>query len=90
MSLLDEDGEPVTREWFAPTDSAGSDGSGWTWTGILTHWNEIETDMHHFFGVDMEDPVVLGRSWRWFTIRVARLMAEDTALWRAIRPHDDE
>ena len=89
MSLLDEDGEPITREWYAPTE-ASSTGLGLTWPGVLSHWNAIETDMHHFYGADMENPEVLGRSWRWFTIRITRLIGEDTALWRALRPQDDQ
>lgn len=85
LELLGEDGQPVTREWFAPVEKEET--SSLSWWDILTHWDAIEGDMHHFFSVDMADPVVKQqRDWRWFTVRVKWLFGVDSALARALRP----
>lgn len=83
MELLGPDGEPVTREWFAPVEDAGDTV---TFLEILEHWNVLEADLHHYFGIDMCSDVVRKRDWRWFAVRVYWLMGRDTAILRAVRP----
>ncbi|CQD04916.1 conserved hypothetical protein [Corynebacterium striatum] len=65
-----------------------------TWANLLSHWDEIETDFHHFFGVDFGSRILADRRWRWFTIRLVRLLSEDTAIARCLglrdRPNQQE
>lgn len=54
-----------------------------TWDSLLSRWDLIETDFHIHFGVDLEEPgLVESRTWRWFVVRVRRLLGEDSALAR--------
>lgn len=58
-----------------------------TWPAMLSRWDDIETDFHHFYGVDLADPD-LSRPWGWFAKRTMRLLAEDTALARWVGVRD--
>ena len=95
LELDDPDtGEHRAREWWAetltPDDDCWVDPEKLTWPALLSKWTMIETDFHHFYGADLESPEVLHhRTWRWFTVRVFRLISEDTALGRYLRPPRD-
>ena len=82
--MVGENGEYLTREWWAPVEDDA--GPAVSWWEILSHWDAIEADLHHYFQVDAESPVVRQRSWRWFTVRVKWLFGVDSALSRAFRP----
>lgn len=57
---------------------------------ILSEWDVLEADMHHFYGVDLSDPVVQSRPWRWFTVRVKWLMNRaDSGLRAVFRPPEE-
>lgn len=58
-----------------------------SWPSLLSRWDAIETDLHHFYGVDVGTGILRARSWRWFRIRVIRLLAEDSMLSRALGLH---
>lgn len=80
-----------TRWWWddAPTTS----GVDLSWENILSYWEAIETDFHHFYNLDLADGTLGRRTWRWFRIRLVRLLAEDTSLARQlglldIKKHD--
>lgn len=54
---------------------------------VLEHWNVLEADLHHYFGIDMGSDIVRKRDWRWFAVRVWWLMDDrGTAISRAVRP----
>lgn len=83
MELLGADGEILTREWFLPTEDKGE---VIPFIEVLSHWVQLEGDMHYYFGADLEDPAVKARPWRWFAVRVDWLMSRDSTLRRAVRP----
>lgn len=85
--ILHIDGTPA-REWEEETPN-GIDLSKLTWENMLGHWDAIETDFAHFFHLDLEDQIPK-RTWRWFTIRVFRLLGEDTLLARLLGIRDTE
>lgn len=58
-----------------------------SWPALLTQWNAIESDFHHFYGCDLGDGILHRRSWRWFHVRVIRLLAEESMLARALGLH---
>lgn len=84
MEILDEDGKPVTREWFAPTEEPAGERIGFL--DVLEEWDALEADLHHHFGIDMCSEVVRKRDWRWFAVRVKWLLQNDTYLYRVLRP----
>lgn len=55
-----------------------------TWPSMLSRWDDIETDFHHFYQVDLGGGVLADRRWRWFRIRLIRLLGEDTAIARGL------
>ena len=73
------------RDWYDPTAPRPKvDESKLTWDNILSNWDAIETDMHMLYGVDVADGILDRRSWRWFRVRVVRLLAEESMLARAL------
>lgn len=74
------------REWWAEKidDGPAVDESKLTWASLLSHWDYIETDFHHFYGVDFDSGILADRRWRWFRIRLVRLLGEDTAIARGL------
>lgn len=79
------------REWWAEkVADDGVDRSLLTWSGLLENWDAVETDFHHFFGIDFGDGILTARRWRWFRIRLVRLLAEETALARALGVRDTD
>lgn len=55
-----------------------------TWPSMLSRWDDIETDFQHFYQIDLADGVLSDRRWRWFRIRLIRLLGEDTAIARGL------
>lgn len=89
MEVLGEDGQPIMREWYQDVPDPGV--PDLSWPEVLAHWDVLETDMHHFYGADMYDPEVKARPWRWFVVRVARLLVDPSAgLSSAVRPQPPE
>lgn len=78
------------REWYAEAADARTQRlKALTWARILECWDALETDFQSFYGIDLEDRVVRSdRSWRWFRVRVMRLLAEDTQLCRLLELRD--
>lgn len=70
--------------WWYEEDRPGRDLPDLSWRSLLSRWDAIETDFHHFYGCDLGDGVLRRRSWRWFRIRVIRLLTEDSMLSRAL------
>lgn len=73
----------VMREWEESVE--GVNPADLSWESLLRNWHLIETDFQNFYHLDLSDPVVGNRSMRWFTVRVVRLLREDTALGREVR-----
>lgn len=71
-----------TRWWWEEKKPGGD--LDLSWANLLAHWRWIESDFHHFYGVDFEDGVLSDRTWRWFTLRLFRLLGEDSGLARAL------
>lgn len=71
-----------TRWWWE--EKAATSGVDLSWENILSKWDAIETDFHHFYGLDVADGTLGRRSWRWFVIRLVRLLAENTSLARQL------
>lgn len=71
----------VTRWWWEEPKAKGIDLS---WPNILSNWAAIETDFHHFYNIDFGTGVLTDRDWQWFTLRLFRLLGEDTRLARAL------
>lgn len=72
-----------SRDWWEDTPNL-PDGVDLSLSGLLSHWDAIETDFHHFYGIDLKGGVLGRRRWGWFMKRLTRLLAEDTALARAV------
>ncbi|OFP16000.1 hypothetical protein HMPREF2998_00510 [Corynebacterium sp. HMSC065A05] len=85
MFILEQYGEYV-REWWADKvqERPQVDATKLTWVNLLSHWDTVETDFHHFYSIDFGSGVLTNRRWRWFRIRLIRLLAEDTALAREL------
>lgn len=85
MYILETFGEYV-REWWAEQvqPKPDVDESALTWPSMLSRWDDIETDFQHFFGIDFGSGVLSNRKWRWFRIRLVRLLSEDTAIARGL------
>ena len=74
---------PVLRQWYDPEAEEGP--GAVSITSILEEWNAVETDMHHFYGVDVDSGILDHRSWRWFYIRLGRLLSEgESMLYRRL------
>lgn len=59
-----------------------------SWADILQEWMLIELDFQDL-GLDLEG-LLSQRSWRWFRIRLLRIMGDpNTRLHRALRRRDD-
>ncbi|KMM44857.1 hypothetical protein CWIS_13565 [Cellulomonas sp. A375-1] len=56
-----------------------------TWGFLLKQWALVEVDLHQTFGVDLEDPALAGRSWRWLRRRILALVTTDTRTSRALQ-----
>ena len=69
--------------WWWEEESPTSD-IDLSWGNILSKWESIETDFQHFFHIDLAGGTLRGRSWRWFRVRLMRLLSEDTALARQL------
>lgn len=76
---------PSLRWWF--DDEAPQ--SVLSWDTLLAQWDAIETDFHHFYGVDFGGGALHARSWRWFRVRLMRLLVEESQLARALRSKKD-
>lgn len=47
----------------------------------------VETGLHQQYGLDLAQPGLMQqRDWRWLQVRLAALLAADTALARALAP----
>lgn len=69
------------------------EGAGLTLTDLWRHRDLIEADFHQCYGVDVDlaapdaSPVLVGRSWRWFLVRLRGLLAlPETRLCLAVAP----
>lgn len=71
-----------TRWWWE--EKATTSGIDLSWPNILSKWDAIETDFHHFYSTDLADGTLGRRTWRWFRIRLVRLLAEETSLARQL------
>lgn len=52
---------------------------------MLEHWLLIEADLQDR-GIDLDDPVVRARSWRWLRVRIVGLLTVESRLHRALYP----
>lgn len=60
-----------------------------SWRDIWSNLDEIETDLHERFGVDMSSGILARRTGRWLRVRIeALLMEADSRLTRALRPRE--
>ena len=82
MQLHEDEGVWVRDWWAEPFKQVDSEKL--SWAGLLSEWDAIETDFQHFYNLDLEDGVLDRRTWRWFKIRVLRLLEEDTKLARVL------
>ncbi|HEY9409323.1 MAG TPA: hypothetical protein VIQ30_22680 [Pseudonocardia sp.] len=57
-----------------------------TWGQILQRWSLVEADLHERYGIDVDSPIMRGRSWRWLRVRVFGLLSVDSRLARALQP----
>lgn len=79
------------REWWAEKiPDVEVDQGRLTWAGLLENFDAVETDFHHFFNIDFDSGILAARRWRWFRIRLVRLLAEDTALARSLGLRDTD
>src|SRR5699024_6652046 len=76
-------GEPL-RWWY---EDAAGDVPDLSWPSLLTQWNAIESDFHHFYGCDLGEGILCRRSWRRCRVRVIRLLAEESMRARALGLH---
>lgn len=53
---------------------------------LLEHWHLIEADLHSEYGIDLSDPSLAHRSWRWLQARIRGLMTAESRLLRALQP----
>lgn len=74
--------------WWFEEGQGPAEGVDLSLGNLLSRWDAIETDFHHFYGCDFGDGVLARRTWRWFRVRMVRLLADDTQLARAVKmPH---
>lgn len=74
------------RDWYnaAPAEPATATVS---WDHIFTCWRSVELDFHARYRADFGAGILEHRSWRWFEMRVADLLADNTSRTaRAVRP----
>lgn len=77
----------ILRWWYEePTPDVG-EVLDLSWPALLEKFDAIESDFHHFYHCDFESGVLHERSWRWFRVRVVRLLSEDSALARSMGLH---
>ena len=55
-------------------------------SALLANVTLIEADLHSEFGIDLSDPALARRSWRWLQARIFGLLTTETRLVRALRP----
>lgn len=76
-------------EWYeAPqeeVDKHNGSTTSITYTELLGHWRILEGTFHQTFGVDLAE-VWHRKSWRWFTARIATLLAGDNPLSQLVAP----
>jgi hypothetical protein len=46
----------------------------------------VEADLHQVYGVDLDDPALKRRTWRWLKLRIAGLCSTECRLSNALRP----
>lgn len=79
------------REWWAErVEVPQVDASKLTWGAMLSNWDAVETDFHSFFNIDLAGEILHDRTWRWFRIRLVRLLAEETQLARDLGLRDSK
>lgn len=77
------------RVWH-PGEAGRTGGLTYRW--IAEHWDTVAVDLHHLYGVDVDDPEIeYGRSWGWLRARIAGLMtARSRTLWAITSDTDRE
>ena len=45
-----------------------------SWFSFLSKWALIEADLHEVFGIDLGDPEMQARPWRWLRVRISQLL----------------
>lgn len=55
-----------------------------TWAHMLKSWDVLEADFQWHYGIDLASGILKKRSFRWFTVRVVKLMSEDTGFRREL------
>ena len=79
------------REWWAErVEAAQVDHSKLTWGAMLSRWDAVETDFQAFYHIDLAGGILNDRTWRWFRIRLVRLLAEETQLARDLGLRDSK
>lgn len=53
---------------------------------IFDNWQHVEADLHQVYGVDLDDPALKRRTWRWLKLRIAGLCSTECRLSNVLRP----
>lgn len=88
MFILETYGEYVREWWAEKVEVSRVDESKLTWGAMLSRWDAVETDFQALYNIDLAGETLLDRTWRWFRIRLVRLLAEDTQLARDLGLRD--
>lgn len=73
--LLETYGEYVRDDYEPEAFEDPDEPKTVTWVDMLEHWDAIETDFQAFYHLDLTIEADR-RNWRWFEIRVMRLLSE--------------
>lgn len=66
------------REWYLkPEGGRDKPLPDLSWGSLLRHWAAIEADFQRLYGIDLDSGVLKTRTWRWFSLRTIRLLAEE-------------
>ena len=76
--------EDITLRWWYEEGDGPGERPDLSWPTMLSHWDAIETDFHIHYHCDLGDGILDHRSWRWFRIRLIRLLAEESHLARVL------
>lgn len=50
------------------------------WSDIFTSWEALEVDFASFFHLDLTPELLTAKSWRWFAVRLSRILGDPDTL----------